>query len=184
VAIHDITDPSRSIIWIAGNVTGREIGDGLNDLQLEMLRRGRTQSVFSYTAITKEGKTFKSAIIWLRTPEGEIFGAFCINMEITGIRKVMDFIQALAPDPLHVSEFHPYNLRDSIADFLVDYETWTGIPIDDMNKDDRLDLVKYLDDRGVFHVRNAVGIVADRMGISRKTIYNYLKEIAEEGTAS
>ena len=179
VVIHDLTDPKHSFTWIAGDVTGRKIGDGMMDLHREMWRAGRTDPIFNYTTYTREGKTYKSAILWLRTPEGEIHGAFCIIMDITGIGMVMDFIQTLAPNPLHVSQFHPRDLRDEITDFMADYEMWVGISPQDMTKEERLELVRYLDERGVFHVRNAVGIVAERLGVTRKTVYNYLNEIVE-----
>jgi predicted transcriptional regulator YheO len=40
-----------------------------------------------------------------------------------------------------------------------------------------------LDHRGAFQVRNSAAMVADRLGVTRKTIYNYLREIEGEQEA-
>jgi predicted transcriptional regulator YheO len=40
--------------------------------------------------------------------------------------------------------------------------------------------VNFLDGRGAFQVRNSAVVVANRLGVTRKTIYNYLREIERE----
>lgn len=39
-------------------------------------------------------------------------------------------------------------------------------------------IVQQLKDENIFSVRGAVSIVANELGVSRYTIYNYLKDIA------
>ena len=40
-------------------------------------------------------------------------------------------------------------------------------------------MVRILDERGAFQVRNSVSYVAGRAGVTRKTIYNDLREVSE-----
>jgi predicted transcriptional regulator YheO len=50
-------------------------------------------------------------------------------------------------------------------------------PVTLMKKADKLAVVQELDERGVFLIRGAINGVAQALGVSRYTIYNYLDEI-------
>ena len=47
-------------------------------------------------------------------------------------------------------------------------------PLDELSREDKQRAVQLLDERGAFQLRNAVEAVADTMGVSRFTVYNYL----------
>ena len=49
-----------------------------------------------------------------------------------------------------------------------------GRDLRDLNREEKQQVVKALNDRGAFALRGAVEEVADMMGVSRITIYNYL----------
>ena len=46
-----------------------------------------------------------------------------------------------------------------------------------MEKEDKLVIVRRLDEKGVFLVKGAIDYVANILGVSRYTIYNYLDEV-------
>ena len=54
-----------------------------------------------------------------------------------------------------------------------------GAPLDELNREDKQAAVQMLGDRGAFGLRRSVETVAEAMGVSRFTIYNYLN--ASEG---
>jgi predicted transcriptional regulator YheO len=182
VVVHDTSDLEHSIVWVQGDVTGRRVGGMMTDLGLEMLRTGRTHPLFNYTTYTESGKTLRSASIWLRDPDGEIFGGFCINLDVTPILALREFSRDLAPEDsaYDLSEAHVSDLGDMIDTMIAECEYRMGRPAREMNKDHRVEVVRFLDERGAFQVRNSAAIVANRLGVTRKTIYNYLREIAPE----
>ncbi|MCU1458431.1 MAG: hypothetical protein JWL73_2523 [Actinomycetia bacterium] len=53
-------------------------------------------------------------------------------------------------------------------------ETELGAPLVDLSREDKQEAVQLLRDRGAFRLRKSVESVADAMGVSRFTIYNYL----------
>jgi len=179
VVIHDTSDLEHSIIWVQGDVTGRRVGGMMSDLALEMLHRGELHPLFNYTTYTESGKTLKSASIWLRDSNGKVCGAFCINLDVTPIRVLQEFARDLAPeDPLPgMSEHHVTDLGDMIDTLIAECEYRMATPAGEMNKDQRAEVVRFLDERGAFQVRNSAVIVAGKLGVTRKTIYNYLREI-------
>jgi predicted transcriptional regulator YheO len=59
-----------------------------------------------------------------------------------------------------------------------------GKPVSMMTKNDRVRVVRLLDDRGAFQLRKSVPLVAQRLGVTEKTIYNYLAELERERSAT
>jgi predicted transcriptional regulator YheO len=46
-----------------------------------------------------------------------------------------------------------------------------------MKKEDFLKIIKFLDEKGVFLIKNSIEWVAKKLNISKFTIYAYLKEV-------
>lgn len=49
-----------------------------------------------------------------------------------------------------------------------------GKPVAQMSRAEKQDVVRFLDERGAFLIRKSPDEVADRLGVTRFTIYNYL----------
>lgn len=63
-------------------------------------------------------------------------------------------------------------------DRLIDaVETELGGELPMLSREDKQRAIRLLDDRGAFILRRAVEDVADAMGVSRITVYNYLNAI-------
>ena len=63
-------------------------------------------------------------------------------------------------------------------DRLIDtVESELGGPLPSLSREDKQKAVRLLDERGAFILRRAVEDVADAMGVSRITVYNYLNAI-------
>jgi len=56
-------------------------------------------------------------------------------------------------------------------------ESELGSPLPQLGREDKQRAVRMLDERGAFILRRAVEDVADAMGVSRITVYNYLNAI-------
>jgi hypothetical protein len=78
-----------------------------------------------------------------------------------------EVIAAVRMPPLH-----------GALDRLIDtVETELGGPLPSLSREDKQLAVRLLDERGAFILRRAVEDVADAMGVSRITVYNYLNAI-------
>ena len=73
----------------------------------------------------------------------------------------------------------PTTLHDALTRMIVDVELELGGPLVTLSREAKQAAVRMLDTRGAFLLRKAVEDVADAMGVSRITIYNYLN--AEKG---
>jgi uncharacterized protein YqgV (UPF0045/DUF77 family) len=68
----------------------------------------------------------------------------------------------------------PSDLRNGLANLVTEIEAELGGQLAELGRVEKQRAVRMLDERGAFAIRNAVDEVADAMGVSRVTIYNYL----------
>lgn len=46
-----------------------------------------------------------------------------------------------------------------------------------LRREEKLELIRFMDQRGIFLLKGAVDHVGSRMGISRVTVYSYIDEV-------
>jgi DNA binding protein with HTH domain len=66
------------------------------------------------------------------------------------------------------------HLDDALDHLIAQAEVHIGRPLAEMTRANKQQLVGYLDERGAFALRKAVERVAEILGVSRFTVYNYL----------
>ncbi len=68
-------------------------------------------------------------------------------------------------------------LQGALDRLIEQVEKELGARLPDLSRNDKQLAVKLLDQRGAFTLRRAVEDVADAMGVSRITVYNYLNAL-------
>lgn len=180
VVIHDFSDLEHSIVYVAGDVTGRRVGDSLTDLGLRVLTAGRhEQGILIYHSKSPNGTLMKSVSILLRSKPGErALGAVCINVDVEDLYRARKVIGDLLATPTNdlVDEDFSGDPKEVIRSFVNEILEEQGRVVPALTRDQRIDVIRALDKRGAFAFRTATSIVADTLGVSRYTVYNYLKE--------
>src|SRR5699024_7433171 len=75
------------------------------------------------------------------------------------------------------------NLERKLTELFNEAIDYVGKPLAFMRKKERVQMIKYLNESGAFSIHKSIPIIAEKMNVSRYTIYNYLKEIeAKENT--
>lgn len=85
-----------------------------------------------------------------------------------------------------VAHLRPAPLHGSLERLVDAIEADFGASLDRLEREQKQAAVRILDDQGAFLLRGAVESVAERIGVSRITVYNYLNAIAradEDATA-
>ncbi len=187
VVIHDFSDLERSIIHMEGNISGRKVGGGATDLLLTHARNGDTVRDFhNYQTSLPNGKNMKSCTMFLRDESGAAYGAFCVNLDISafaGIHRILGDFLALDAGS-EVNETLSDDIQQTIHSIMREAVNEMGAELPIMSKDDKIDLVARLDEKGAFQVKRAVPLIAGELGLSRSTIYNYLAEAREKTDAA
>jgi predicted transcriptional regulator YheO len=174
VVLHDYRRGEQSVVAVAGAVTGRRAGGALSEIGLSVLARGdAAANDVNYVSRTPDGRVVKSSTMPLRDGAGHLFGALCVNVDVTALRQAGDLLTALAgtlPARLPVTTFS--NDFDDVVDTVVRAEELArGKPAGSLSRGERVALLRALDQRGVFRVRNAVPRVAERLSVSRSAVY-------------
>jgi predicted transcriptional regulator YheO len=177
VVLHDYRLGDRSVVAVAGEVTGRHVGGATSEIGLRMLADGDDASPeLNYVTRTESGRTVKSSTVPLRDADGHVFGALCVNLDVTALRQVGDLLSdlaGLAPPTVPATTFT--DDFDEVVDAVVRAEELAlAKPVDTLTRQERLRLLKALDQRGVFTVRGAAPRIAARLRISRASLYTDL----------
>lgn len=69
------------------------------------------------------------------------------------------------------------DLSETLRGMIASVEEELGAPLGDLSRDSKQAAIRVLDERGAFTIRRAIEDVAEEMGVSRITIYNYLNAI-------
>lgn len=69
------------------------------------------------------------------------------------------------------------SLADALDNLIERIEKELGAPLTDLDRTGKQIAVRLLDERGAFLLRRSIEDIADVMGVSRITIYNYLNAI-------
>lgn len=177
VVIHDLYDLEQSLVWIEGNVTGRKPGAPMTDLGIEKIQKGETDDLLNYRTEMPDGKELKSSSTFIVNDAGEVIGAFCINWDVTILNTAQQILDSMTQFTLDTSlnETFVEDATEIIERTVDSYVLERGKPLSLMNKTDKVGLVQYLNQKGIMQLQRAVPILADLLGVTRQTIYNYLE---------
>lgn len=173
VVLHDITHPDHSIVAIRnGHVTGRNLGAPLTDLGFLMLRDAKKghHSVGVYYSKTESGKQLKCNAVVLRDDNGEVTGMLCINLDITGTPSAASG-NSMSPEHYHT------RVDQVIASLIEDASRKAGSDGRNLSSQEKISIVKALNEEGVFLARGAVRQVSARLGIASPTVYKYINSV-------
>jgi hypothetical protein len=97
--LHNLTNPSRSLMALANNVTGRRIGDGATNLVLDLKRRRyRNEDKINYE-LNIGARRFKCTTIPIYRADYGLIGALCVNVDANYL------IEDVAPSPARSAAF-------------------------------------------------------------------------------
>lgn len=181
--IHDMSVPGHPIVAISnGHVSGREIGSKLDiygnedEGEHESLTR---DDFVNHLVVRPGGQKIKSSTFHMR---GEDYHyALGINFDFTQISSSIRFWDDFSQVGIDLQSAITQSGQIDMAAIFDEALQAVDMPIKQMGKDDRKLLVGILQDQKLFSLRKSVPFVAGRLGVSRYTIYKYLKELAEEG---
>ncbi|MER7639930.1 PAS domain-containing protein [Streptomyces sp. NPDC126522] len=188
VVLHDYRRPEQSVVAVAGALTGRSVGGAMSEIGLRMLARGHEAAdELNYPTRTRNGRQLKSTTMVLRDSTGAVFGALCVNVDVTAVQQAQALLAGIAGSAVaQTSDTTTFgNDIDSVVEAIVDAHLLRRSLIwVQLDRAQRLELFRSLDEHGVFAVRRAIEQVAARLGISRASAYSYLSQArAATGTS-
>ncbi|MTI66660.1 MAG: transcriptional regulator [Firmicutes bacterium] len=185
VVIHDLLTPQNSVVYVSnGSITDRRIGQSFDHLIKEVLLSKDFKNDYkaNYTFQLKNGKKIKSSTSLIRDENDVVIGAFCMNFEIDEFIKMQSFLNIFLSENNNASKEPDVPTIDSfdnvseIIDSIID-NTIGEIDVSKLKRNDNIELLSFMYDKGIFLTKGAVDKVAKKLQVSPVTIYSYLDEI-------
>jgi len=192
VVLHDLTQMPHSIVAIEnGHVTGRHEGDAPTDQMLRSLRNADdTPDVRLYVTST-DGRILKSLAVTLRDADDRPIGVLGLNLDVSELVRAQRTLAGLAtvggPDSIGLPETEELfggDIRDVLAGMISAILSDMGKTPATMSRDEKMEVVARLEERGAFLVKRSAEQVAEALDLSRFTVFSYLKEIRRQGAAA
>jgi len=174
VAVHDVRRDRIVGIW--NPISGRKVGDA--SLIAELPPHSEDARVIGpYAKALADGRQITSVSVVLHNAKGAPRGLLCINLDRSPFDGMIDLlVRFAAPVEDRPAALFDKDWREQIS-LVVDEECRSRhLRRDRLTRPQRLELVRVLDDRGLFATRNAAAHAGVAIGVSRTTVYALLKE--------
>lgn len=194
VVLHDMRQEEAPIIAIGnGEISGRHVGDSLTDLGRQYLHEKTYEHMdyaINYKTFGSNGKLLRSCSYFIKHQD-QLIGMLCINVNISDyayinetLRRILGIredasIQYRMDAPLEVLSNSSIEMKISqcMNEVMNDMGYPHFYPKDHLTVDEKMMIMRKLQEVGIFHVKGAISTVARELGASEPTIYRYLKKL-------
>ncbi|PID79157.1 hypothetical protein CSA17_02020 [bacterium DOLJORAL78_65_58] len=189
VSLHSLENPHKALVKIVnGRHTNREPGAALTEQGLEVLLEAREDPRRGFVCCTtssSSGEPMRSIFVVLRNEEkaiGLLNISFNMAVSLAEFISTFSLYQGVGP----CAATFPSKPRASTIEEMVEISLMEivrevsddpHIPNHEKNKN----IVRRLDEKGVFDIKGAVRVVADHLKLSKFTVYSYLREYRVNG---
>ncbi len=189
IILHNLESLEHSVMQIVnGHHSGRKIGSPITDFALAMLAQiesSKDHSAISYFNRRSDGVVLKSSTIPIPGENNRIIGMICINFYTN--TPLSTIVQQLIPETItalqafpHKTETFTEDVDELIEAALADVKDIilnnTAISANNKNKE----IITALYKKGIFNLKDGVIKVADRLNISKNTVYMHIRNLKNE----
>lgn len=112
ILLHDLSNPSRSLVALENNVTGRNLHDGTTNLVIDLKKREVSHEEKLNYELNLGARKFKCTTIPIIRKEYGVVGAICVNVDanylteevLSGSEKVANFFQTFCRTDMQLDE--------------------------------------------------------------------------------
>ncbi len=192
IVLHVLSEEGFYIGEIVNNhVSGRDEGSPLTNLALTKIKQEHYREhdyILNYKISVKANKTINGSTFYIKDEDGELLGLMCINADYSKHKKIaQEVLQLMNVDVENLisTEAEEENNGNFVEVLSNDIEEVISEIIDPklldhrvtLSKEARLEIIKELDQKGVFQLKGAIGKIAQLLKVSEPSVYRYLKEV-------
>ena len=183
--VHDMTRPGHPVLAIYnGTVTGREVGStadifgDIGDYDESVYEK---KDYVNQLVLSRDGRMLKSTTF---NVVGEAYHfALGLNVDITHMVRATQMLSELTATSGELQQTLMQDSRSQLEELLRECISAVGKEPDVMKKTDRMRIIRMLYKRRAFTYQKSVAIVAERLNVSRYTVYKYMHELEKAEAA-
>ena len=177
VVMHDVI--SKKLVYIVNAFSKRRVGDMMAG-NLQDIANLKQDWIGPYDKINDDGHRLKAVSIILKDVAKNPIGMICINYNTEAVENLFESLKGF----LHVNEgpvekpsaAFSQNWKEHTDQTIEKFLKEKNISLSGLSTSDKKELVIFLEEEGIFNIRNVVGYLCNVLQISRATIYNWLKK--------
>lgn len=174
-AVHDLE--SGKIVAIYNNISRRKVGDNSPLRELNIPIDQLPEYFTPYYKENWDGRSLKCTSITIYDLQKKAIALICFNFDTTffqGIQTQLTQFLSVNPEADNPINRFGKDWQKQISEFMDEYFYTHHLSLDHLTRQQKKDLVQHLNQKGVFNYKNAASYVAQKLKISRASIYNYL----------
>ena len=177
VILHDFSIPQNSVVYTRNNVvTNRQVGESFTEYfvkEVLLSRKFKDDVSSNYIMKGADGQTIKSSTVLIRDQAEKVIGSLCVNIDTSmmGLEEPEEEEEKDTGEEVAVLP----NIQEIVDDIIE--HTIGNQNIEGMSRDQKIDQIRFMNEKGLFLIKGAADKVAERMNISKVTVYSYLDEI-------
>lgn len=193
VVLHDLAQPETSVIKIInGHVSGRKPGSPLLDapdndrgflglLNPPSAAGDPEPTVFTrYPTTSLQGKPLQSSTVFFKDVNGKPQLSLCFNADNSAISAAREALAILLPQQSDEKQEQESGLEERLDEIIRLCIPPAGQLRTGASKQEKVDIVRQMQNLGMFMVRGGVEKAAKVLGVTRYTVYNYLDQIKKD----
>jgi predicted transcriptional regulator YheO len=183
VVLHDVEDVERSVVAIRnGRISGRCVGSPATNVVLKILKDGRgssTDFLANYQGLAADGRSLRSSTFFIHDDDRRLIGILCVNIDTSKLEMLRNFLDGFLgarrdPDKGGTVERFSSSVEALAFDSIDAAVKATGISPQRMSQAEKIEIVRKLNDDGVFLLKGAIPRIASKLEVSEPTAYRYL----------
>ena len=188
VILHDVSNPTHSVIAISGTVTERVVGDPMTDLACEIMERevGSDEHYLANYQGQFKSKQLLSSTYYIKNGN-KLIGMLCINRDVSAAKNLeasmqnfMEQYNFLSEADETITEHFDRPVSDMMNDLIEKVISEIGASPERMTIDEKIEVVRKLNEQGVLTMKGSVGEIAKQLMISEPTVYRYLRRVNQD----
>lgn len=172
---------NKAIYISKNNFTKAEIGTKMNEEVVSILEKNIDERGYkSNFYYTENNEIFKASIMPIKCKK-KILGSILIISKIQELLKTLDYLES------HLKNYREFNHRDEsvveVVERLID-KTLEDVNVEKLNRKERIEIIKLINNKGIFNMKGSIDYVAKKMNIKSVTVYSYIDEIEKNNKKS
>lgn len=140
--------------------------------------------IVNYRALSKGKNKLKSATLFLKEEDGSLSGILTVNMNVDKLIELRDVLDVIVSgkgeDKKKSQQFYDsfeISVEGMVKNAINAEVDRYGVEPSRLSHNEKMDIVRILDKRGIFLVKGAIGELASVLGTTETSIYRYLNKI-------
>lgn len=196
IVLHNIDGDNHSIAHIInGNISGRSMDDPRTDLTFKYIQDqtvSKNDYIINNKGIEKNNKVIRTSSLFIKDKNNKLTGMLCINFNgskyvnlAKQILKLTNMENASIENqylnyPISKIEDISSSITDATDKVVNQSIDASNIPVERLTPEEKIEIVRQLESKGVFMLKGAVSEVAEKLLVSEATLYRYIRIVSNE----